>query len=384
MLFLAFLAMYVGILAAAGIHRPCWNDECHFFETILLFKTYPSLYTLIHYNEMSTPLPFVLYALWGTVFGDALSMLRMLSLLIAICTYCLLYYLFRISSISPKVSFLMTVFIALNPYMIGAGIFLFTDMLSILFEIMLLLGVKRNSIAITFVSSMGGLLSRQYFVFMVVAAILYFLWRFLVQKQRLDSIMVGALLLSTVPLAILVFLWKGLSPIASCREDYLIYDFAYHLPALTLYIMQLFIYMAPLVAVYWKTFYVGRGKLIFSLLLSWLYWLAPIKPSLPSIAKEQFTVGFFHRAIRIWPGEQFEQIIFFLCFVLAMPILLTFLGDLYQRIKNRNLDFIFFLTLSIVLFLIVMPFSYLAWEKYFLPLLSIIALFLALKTRQLE
>ena len=64
---MVFLLVFAGAVTVIGINRPYWGDEAHFAETVRYFGNEISLNTLKSYNEMSTPLPFVLYALWGKI-----------------------------------------------------------------------------------------------------------------------------------------------------------------------------------------------------------------------------------------------------------------------------------------------------------------------------
>ena len=84
--------LYMGV----GLRQPTWADEHHFISTIEEFGEELSLRQLRTYNEMSTPLPFILYALWGKLVGFHLHQLRFFSLIIALFTfiYFFLYLLF--------------------------------------------------------------------------------------------------------------------------------------------------------------------------------------------------------------------------------------------------------------------------------------------------
>src|SRR5205823_686203 len=66
-----------------GIDRPLRADEPHFVGTIVQFGTTPlSLDLLAHYNEMSGPVPFVLYGAWGRLFGFDPQTLRLFSIIV--------------------------------------------------------------------------------------------------------------------------------------------------------------------------------------------------------------------------------------------------------------------------------------------------------------
>jgi hypothetical protein len=382
LLMAVFLAIYTIILSLLGLHRDCWHDECHFTETVRLFIVHPSINTLIHYDEMSTPLPFILYAIWGAVFGDSLACLRLFSLIIALITYCSFFYLFLKELALPKTAFFLTVFLALNPYMAGAGIFVFTDMFSMLFVALLLLAIRNRSPVLSLVASTGGLLCRQYFLFAVIAAIIYTIRCFYLRKKKRDLSTATALIASAFPLAVLFILWKGFCPVNSCKALYITAHVVFHPNSATLYSIQLFVYMLPVLCFFWKNIYLNRRRLFLALALCWSYWIFPVAVSAPAIVAGKFTVGYFHRLLRLLPGERFEQPIFFICFTLSLPIALSIISDTWKRFKSPDADFTLFLDLLIIAFFLVMPFSYLHWEKYFLPLLPIVALQIILRYKR--
>ncbi|HWR82664.1 MAG TPA: hypothetical protein VN285_05125, partial [Candidatus Deferrimicrobium sp.] len=60
-------------------------------------------------------------------------------------------------------------------------------------------------------------------------------------------------------------------------------------------------------------------------------------------------------------------------FLGALPIFLVLVEDCNVRMRQRRTELCLLLDLAILCFLIVMPFSYLWWEKYFLPLVPLAA-----------
>ncbi len=374
-----FLVIYLGGLALFGLHRPCWHDECHFVDTIMGFEQQFTLSTLTHYNEMSMPLPFVLYAAWGKAFGDSLMVLRLFSLCITGVTLLSFQYLFFLTVRNRTVSFLLLLFLALNPYMAGAGVFVYTDMLMMLSLALFMTGIVRRNAPLLFFSAAAGLLCRQYFIFAVAAGILYFIlsgtrnsgedlpWR----------APVGALLAATIPAAALFALWHGLNPDNADKSLYISGGPRFHPNSLTLYITLFSVYAFPLLAVYRKRFYRNPRILVCSLLCGLWYPLFPIVASAVALDVNKPTVGYFHRLLRRWPGERFEHWVFFVLFTLALPVCFRLGIDLIGGVRLRKVDLRVFLGLATFSFLAVMPFSYLHWEKYFLPLVPVLALYCA-------
>src|SRR6266568_4671245 len=57
------------IVCVIGLNHPTWGDEGHFIGTITSFGSDLSIAQLTNYPEVTTPLPFIVYALWGRAFG---------------------------------------------------------------------------------------------------------------------------------------------------------------------------------------------------------------------------------------------------------------------------------------------------------------------------
>lgn len=380
LLLILFLIFYQSILYFTIVkNQSFWGDEYHFIQTAIQFNKDISLSQLKHYNEMSTPLPFILYALWGKLWGFQLHNLRLFSIIIGFITILTYYFLFRKCIDHEKSVILLTIFLTFQPYMIGLMFFVYTDMLTMLFLALTLLALRKEDPILFTLSSCAGLLCRQYFAFLLLAAGLYFLFRLFILKDTHSYKMIISAIISTIPLLMLFLLWNGFSPQNKMKIRYLGKGLYFHPSFLILYISLLFVYLSPIIIYYWKYFYRNYRFVLLSLLIGSIYFLFPVETSEPAIEANVLTVGFFHRLIRTIIGQQWEQLIFFIAFVMSLPILFSIGNDLYQRLKSHKFDFIFILDLSVFSFLLIMPFSYLNWEKYFLPLIPITMLQITLK-----
>jgi len=67
-------------------HLPPWGDEEHYLQTVRLFASGISVELLRTYEEMTTPLTFVVYSLWGQAVGLQTDRLRLLSVVLAALT----------------------------------------------------------------------------------------------------------------------------------------------------------------------------------------------------------------------------------------------------------------------------------------------------------
>jgi 4-amino-4-deoxy-L-arabinose transferase-like glycosyltransferase len=375
LIFSVAILIYLSILSLIAIKLPFWGDEVHFVNTIHQFGKGINLDLLKHYSEMSAPLPFIFYSIWGRIINFNIETLRLFSLIISFITlllfHNLVFYLFR----DIKTTLLATAFLAVNPYMIGLSIFVFTDMLTILFLILsCVLLIKKKPFLLS-ISLAAGTLCRQYVIFFILSLLVYYLIEYLNNYRNGDSKSLKMLLFclaSTLPITLLAFYWNGLSPENELKQIYLDDAFIYHLSFLTLYICQFFVYLFPLVLIYWDKFYINKFTITVSVILSFLYWLFPVRACNSQIANNIFTVGFFHKLIRhIFNNPFIEDLIFYSAFLLGLPIVIFILRDVYIKLRYKNFDFSLLLDWSILMFLFVMPFSYLVWEKYFLLILPI-------------
>ncbi len=100
LLLIAFLLIYETTLYfTVACQQPVWHDEGHYIKTSIYLVENFNLQSLKQYNEMSTPLPFLIYGLWGKIVGYELERLRILSLIVAF--FYLSYFLPLFLSLVP-------------------------------------------------------------------------------------------------------------------------------------------------------------------------------------------------------------------------------------------------------------------------------------------
>ncbi len=136
--------------------------------------------------------------------------------------------------------------------------------------------------------------------------------------------------LAIIPLIRLIFLWGGFSPDNPWRIMYLEDGFSFHANYLILYVCLMFAYLFPFVIWKWREFYINKIVLLISVVLSFLYWFFPVGPSQFDIANNTFTVGLFNKLL-VWinPSDWFDQAVFYFCFLLGLPILITILRSMH-------------------------------------------------------
>ena len=358
-----------------GIDRPLRADEPHFVGTIIQFGTTPlSIDLLTHYNEMSGPVPFVLYGAWGRMFGFEPQTLRLFSIIVAVATYVLLFWFLHSETGDLRLSALGTAFVALHPYMLYLSLFVYTDMLAILCLIGAIAAVRRERPVWLALALCGAVLNRQYLLFATGAAGAYFLARWIRHRQRRDMVQLLAVATSVVPLSGLCVLWRGLCPDGNLKHIYLDKHPSFHVSSLVLYVSLMSIYLSPVLAARWREFFGSKKPAIVAASLCWLYWLFPVAAS-PIAAESGFRVGMLHLTLhQMFNSETLEHAVFFTGFAGGLAVVTALGIDAWHRWREGRIDFQFFLDLTAFAFLAVMPCSYLHWEKYFMPLVPVLML----------
>ncbi len=374
---LLFAIVAVGYLAllsgVAGLDRPTWGDEWHFIETVKQFGHDPSLETLFTYDEMSTPLPFVLYAAWGRLFGFEIHRLRLLSLLIAFIVAILMYLLLAETAGSSFRVWPGVLFVLVHPYMIGFSLFVFTDMSAIMFMLAATLAMKKEKMLLFAVMLSAAMLCRQYLGFVFIAALIYFVLKWFRFRDRESLKWLTATLASCLPLLLLFTFWGGFHPNNLRRDFYTKGLFIFHPSALTLYISQLSLYMMPVMIMCFRKVWCSRSCWIAAVPLSLWYFVFPPGPSEAAVESGTTTVGLLHRfMLSLIDASWFPQVLFYIGFLFGLTMLVFLIRDSIERMRKRQFELPLFLNLMVLLFLLIMPFSYLAWEKYFMPVVPIL------------
>ncbi|MGA9116320.1 MAG: hypothetical protein WB626_06060 [Bacteroidota bacterium] len=374
------LALCVGVylsaaVLASGLDREPWGDEGHFLETVRAFGGAPSARILLDYPEVTPPLAFCAYALWGRVFGFETAVLRVFSLLVAaaalIAFGCLfLRVLRRPLSVVAAMGALL-----LNPYTMGLSLFVYTDMLMMLALAVLLLGAERMNLWLLFTGAAAGLLTRQYFLFAVLGGAVSMLLRFRAGEKRALPATV-ALVAGCLPLAALMALWGGVAP-PSGMERWMPSAHSLCQPgAWSLYAGLAAVFGLPIVAAAWRRFVFRPGEHGGILLASFVYFLIPVRASPVTLEQTgRETVGLFHRALAAaLPSGAAVEGVFYLCFLAGLHVLYRMGKDSALWVRGRKASLSLLAGLMTGAFFLLMPFSYQVWEKYALPLVPLLAL----------
>jgi hypothetical protein len=364
----AGLLLWFAALYGVTANRPPWGDEVHLVETIRLFGRGIDVELLRTYPEMNGPLVFILYAAWGALVGFEIWTLRILSAILACATSWTFYKIVdtRQSEWKPALVALATV--VLNPYFIGLSAFVFTDMLAILMMVLAWYGLLHRQIWVAGLAAGASVLTRQYFAFLVLAVAGAEALGQHAGRSRSLLRAVFALAVGLVPFAALVWLWQGLSPQNSLRSLYLQGNVRYDPHALSLYLAVPAVYLSPLIV--WRVWHGVRWTSVAAGIVAAIFVLAfPVKASLAQTAQDVFTVGFVHRVLEATLPPLAVRFAFFLMAAVWITVLIECGRDAAARWRHTPPAVPELMPWSLVIaFLIVMPFSYMPWEKYGVPL----------------
>lgn len=362
------LAVWLVVLAAVAINRPLWGDEEHYVQAIDRFGHHLSLELLRTYEgELAPPLPFLMYAGWGRLAGFELSTLRVFSLLIAFATLLVWHRFFVLMLGKPAVAMGLTLFLAVHPYNAGLSVFVFNDMVAMLFVALAAVAFIRGRALEVAVWLALALLSRQFMAFVVMAAGGVAAARWWLARRPDDFRLAAAVALSVVPLLALMWFWQGPGPDNEARHTYLQHGMAYKMPGLMLYLSLLTVYLAP-VFVFWRVPF-GKPSIAAFVLVVATYGLWPVVAAEAQLAVGITTAGFLHRVVSALLPPIVQQAFWALTAGggAALTAALAIRGvDALRRDDHRGQAFV---CLTLLAFLILMPFSYMYWEKYFMPVL---------------
>ena len=361
-----FSLLTLSISGILFIKLPFCGDERHIVETIKLFADNFTFNTVKDYPEVTPPFFYMFYALWAKIFSSTTESLRLLTLLISLITWQLIFFLIQLFVKKDSHAFLLSILIVINPYFFGISIFVYTDMFTIMLGLSSLISFIKNKVFLFFILSTLAILSRQYAVIIPAAVIVYSLLTY-----KNDTITnrnnIIASLISFIPLIILFAIWKNISP-ASGIEKWIVPNLAlYNFDYINTYITFAVIYILPLVFIYFMKIKINYLSLLIAFTVTILLSLFPIKPSLATLEFTDYkTVGIVHQVFAEFfgYGSLGLKIILWIFFFAGCYINIEIMKKFYLQVKSKSYNKELILPLLWFLFLLIMPLSYQVWEKY--------------------
>ena len=168
----AVIVIYTALfIALDGLRFEIGKDEKHFWPTSIEFsqRLIPTIDQLRSYDELNTPLPFVLFGALERVFGGGVFAGRLLNLTLSFAILLLVGW-GRPNDWRPV---LAAIGLLCCPYYLGASGYLYTDMIAVFFVVVGLWLHHRSRYIAAGVCFALGIASRQYMVAFPVAAATY-------------------------------------------------------------------------------------------------------------------------------------------------------------------------------------------------------------------
>jgi hypothetical protein len=373
----SLVVWFIGAYAIAARWNP-WGDEGRFLDIVRAFGSHVALDGLRTYRAMTTPLSFLVYAAWGHLVGFETWQLRLLSAILAIATFALLDHVLRRSGASRSMRCVTLAVLCVNPYVIGTSVFVFTDMLALLMLVIVMAGMTNIRPWLVAVGVGGGLLTRQYNAFVALGAVITAAGAWRHGARRFPLAVLGWTAIAIVPFAWLAWLWRGLAPVNDLRADLLSAGLRFNPRWLSLYLAAPGVYLAPLVVwSMWRrrprrnALAVGFAGAMFTLVF-------PIQPAAVQVAQCCADTGYAHRALLKVPLSFFASTAFAIAAFAWLSVMAETLFQSMARWRSRAAPIgEVFPWLALASFLLVMPWSYMPWEKYALPELVCAAVILA-------
>lgn len=367
------------------LKTPLHGDEHHFYKTIVEFSKDLSVEKIRSYNELITPLTFIVYGFFGKLFGTDLLTVRFLSIIIGFFTH-LLFFIFLKEIFKNRLIywslFLMWIF---NPYVLGFNALVFTDGLSNFLIILFLYSVYKKKYFLIFVVSALLLYTRQFNVILIAAAVFYMILE-LIKKKTIDIKMIAALFAGGGAILPLLLLWEGFSPVGAMSDKLDKVSFTVYFEALPVYIYCIFIYTLPLsiIILYFNKISKYRWSLIFSATLLF-YAVFPVSPSFIAVKDGFYTVGLFDKLVTFVFKDSFaKHVLLYVSFMLGSALIYLFWKVISKRGSNdvKLYDFQRFLFIYLIVFLLAMVINFQIWEKYFTQVLPAVLILIGVLLQQ--
>ncbi len=205
LLLLVYMAAYFGF---ARLGFAIEKDELHFWPTVLFFSHHllPTAEQLRSYNDLNTPVPFLIFGAIESWFHQGLWLARLSNLLMSLT--CAAIILLPTKN-ATRDSALATLGLLCFPYFVGVSTHVYTDTIAAAFTlggVALFMNGHRFVSLLFFVAAVS---SRQYAVIFPAALLLFLLRTSWAKRQSPDWISVGCLTASLFSLVSWFIFWGG-------------------------------------------------------------------------------------------------------------------------------------------------------------------------------
>lgn len=382
-----FSLVSLTVIGILSIRLPFRGDEKHIVDTIKLFASSLSFETIKNYPEVTPPFFFIFYAIWAKIFGLTIESLRILTLIISLVTWQLVFYLISLFVKKNIHVLLLSFLLIINPYFLGTSVFVFTDMLTIMLCLSAVILFLKDKYYSFLIFCSLAILCRQYAIIFPLSIIAFSIIN-LLNRKPINKRYIFGTIFTFLPLMILFFIWGNIATSNGIQKWIVPTPHFYNVSYITTYVTFSVVYLFPLVITFlykkmeFNLLNVGIALIVCIILLQF-----PIAPSAAAISQTDIrTVGFAHIALRKLLGEEslilkitLGLLLFIGCYI-NVVLIKYFLMEIKNKIYRKEMIFI----IIWILFLITMPFSYQVWEKYLLLVLPFLVLSIYQNIYQLD
>ncbi|TLV00092.1 hypothetical protein [Dyadobacter luticola] len=229
-----------------------YQDEFHYLPTAVFFskEPLPSLDLLKSYNELNTPIPFILGGWVVKIFGDNIQFLRLLTF---ITSFGLLMLFIWNSPANSRRFWLCLAGLMIFPNYYLVSVYYYTDIFAMIFTLAGVIGYVRKAHWVGMLCFVGAICCRQYMLAFPVAVVAFEIINILKESGSISTffsriftnrtwLFYAAATLSIVPW---VLLWHGPAPAPVMAEQH------YNSDKLVQYNFGFLIYSSVVVAVYY-------------------------------------------------------------------------------------------------------------------------------------
>jgi hypothetical protein len=359
-----------------------WHDEHHYIKTVQLFVNSFSPATMKSYAEMHPPLGYMLYALTGIALGDRVWVYRLFTMACAIAALWTLFAIMRRIMRRDLPALAITALFMANPYVVGLSVFVFCDIPGMLFLLLALLAAFDKRYWLFGVMAALSLLCRQFNVYAPAAVALWALLdpqtALLKEKLRFSI----AALLCLCPLIGVFVFWGDIAPPNGMHYWNPSRVQGFHPEFTVAYVAMFAVYCAPVAAFAAKCIFT-KWRTAAALAVGTLYFLFPIRPSPLAIEQAgKYTVGFFDRLLMALThgNTALRDGFYYLSFVAGLALLSWCVQTTVRAVRTQSPRYraLLLLGLLTLLFLAVLTFTFVMWEKYLIIILPFLAAWILL------
>ena len=171
LLFLFIVLLYFLIVVVFQyLHFPPRLDESHFWQSSILFSKGMTFEKITNYNELNTPLPFILFGVVEYFFKGGVAVARLINL---IFSFIIMNVILYSSKKNVKNSMFSALGLLIFPYFILTSTHVYTDIIASFFVLFGFVFYKKNKHFLSTISFILAISSRQYMLAFPLAIFIY-------------------------------------------------------------------------------------------------------------------------------------------------------------------------------------------------------------------